>query len=46
MIYITEVSPTIKLPGLSSLTIKVEYDKRIVDVKLYHLTLEEYKRMK
>ena len=31
MIYITEVSPTIKLPGLSSLTIKVEYDKRIVD---------------
>jgi len=25
---------------------KVMYDKRIVDVKLYRLTLEEYKRMK
>jgi putative acetyltransferase len=25
---------------------KLMYDKRIVDVKLYHLTLEEYKRMK
>lgn len=31
MIQINEVSPTIKLPGLSSLTIKVDYDKRIVD---------------
>ena len=31
MIQINEVSPTIKLPGLSSLTIKVNYDKRIVD---------------
>lgn len=31
MIYITEISPTIKLPGLSSLTVKVNYDKRIVD---------------
>lgn len=31
MIYINEISPTIKLPGLSSLTVKVNYDKRIVD---------------
>lgn len=31
MIYIKEVSPTIKLPGLSSLTVQFNYDKRIVD---------------
>lgn len=32
MIYINEISPPIKLPGLSSLTIKFEYRQNIVDV--------------
>lgn len=32
MIYIKQVQPTIKLPGLSSFTIKFDYDKRLVDV--------------
>lgn len=31
MIYINEIKPTIKLPGMSSLTVKFEYDKRLVD---------------
>jgi len=31
MIYIKEVSPPVKLPGLSSLTVKFNYDKRLVD---------------
>ena len=31
MIYITEVTPTIKLPGLSSLTVRFNYDARLVD---------------
>lgn len=32
MIYIKQVQPTIKLPGLSSFTVKFDYDKRLVDV--------------
>lgn len=31
MIYIKEITPTIKLPGLSSLTVKFNYDKALVD---------------
>ena len=31
MIYISEIQPTIKLPGLSSLTVKFDYDKRLID---------------
>lgn len=31
MIYITEVTPAIKLPGLSSLTVQFNYDRRLVD---------------
>ena len=31
MIHIKEVSPPIKLPGLSSLTVQFNYDKRLVD---------------
>lgn len=31
MIYINEISPTIKLPGLNSCTVQFNYDKRLVD---------------
>ena len=31
MIHINEIKPTIKLPGMSSLTVEFNYDKRLVD---------------